>query len=145
MVALSGLGYEYTELDRPRKSCTKNPAKEVNGYLGEKSSEMKFDIKIMSQKKGSAGVGLCRSCLGGKQEIQRLGLCWTDAEFVSFIKNMSYKMWIRPLFHANSIIDWVANPYRAVEITTESQYDAESGYVWVVGVQKGGSELELYC
>lgn len=156
-LALQGQRYEYTELDRARKSCTaKKPAKKGDEYPDGQAYDMRFDMNIKNHHGEELGWAYATPSWVGNDSYQGGHVLLSDAlesdaesvESIDSAENhnpteMSYKISIRPFYHYNSSnnisspnLNWPVNPQGVVDITAEGLYDARNGHLCMVGCRK---------
>ncbi|XP_057791159.1 uncharacterized protein LOC131008289 [Salvia miltiorrhiza] len=156
--------YEYTEVDRATKSCTKKAAKKGDLYPDGQSPDMRFDMNIKNGKGQELAWASATPLWVGNDSYQG-GDGWGNLvevqpiEAVSYAEStavrkrdsttfsptkISYNIRINPYYIATSSnnnitspsLDWPVDPYSRVEITAEGVYDATNGHLCMVGCRK---------
>ncbi|KAA8523899.1 hypothetical protein F0562_010322 [Nyssa sinensis] len=170
MVGVPGLKYEYTEIERVRKSCPmKNPVKNKGvRYPSGFSYEMRFDMSLKDSK-GKYSWGNAVPIFVGDQFYERyrlispmqedsIGVVEEASEIVesSVIEtnsnysgplNISYKISFTPLA-GDKLGDGIfpynfsLSPNGQVEISAEGIYNADTGHLCMVGCKKVGSDIQ---
>ncbi|KAI3466117.1 hypothetical protein Pfo_022780 [Paulownia fortunei] len=160
VVAFPGLRYEYTELDRVGRSCpVKKPVKEGNTYPDAHSYDMRFDMSVKNSKGEQFAWGYATPLSVGNDLYERnnmvvavdsMGL-ESAAGFTAFSEpenssntspsNISYKISINPFSQVKfgnwfPTVNWSMNVQHQVEIAAEGVYNAETGYLCMVGCRK---------
>ncbi|CAI9784212.1 unnamed protein product [Fraxinus pennsylvanica] len=124
---LPGLKYEYTELDRVRKSCSMKKAVRMEGmqYPDGHSYDKRFDM--------SSDAGYETIAKADKRTNDPL--------------NISYKLSFNPSSVAKlggwfSPLNLSMSPQGQVEITAEGLYDDETGHLCMLGCRKLSSSTQ---
>ncbi|KAL0406811.1 UNVERIFIED_CONTAM: hypothetical protein Slati_3995000 [Sesamum latifolium] len=158
LVVFPWLRYEYTELERARGSCpVKKPGKKGSEYPDGHSYDMRFDMSVKNAKGKQFAWGSAVPVSVGDQLYATRNMfiavdSMASAPGVAAISepessankgplNISYRISINPypevepsdLFRA---LNRSLNLQHLVEITAEGVYNAETGYLCMVGCRK---------
>ncbi|KAA8526833.1 hypothetical protein F0562_008938 [Nyssa sinensis] len=153
MAGISGLRYEYTEIDKVRRSCPmkKKPVKKRGKrYPGEFSYDMRFDMLVKNSRGKFAWGSAVPISVGGQfyepspvtiwgsalenAAVERTPVVKADPGYSGTL-NISYKISI-----SSSNLSLSSNGH--VEISAEGIYDAKTGYLCMVGCRKLGSYIQ---
>ncbi|KAK8676881.1 hypothetical protein V6N13_142440 [Hibiscus sabdariffa] len=153
-IQLQGLKYEYTEMDKVKKSCPeKNPRTRSSGgqYPDGYSGDMGFSMSILNGSKGNIGRGSSDPLAVGDQPYQRFPFLipsssskpknpGVESNSSSGSLNISYN--IRITLHSSSEfypslnpVNKSSNEYTQTEIwiSAEGIYDTATGSLCMVG------------
>ncbi|XP_057512843.1 uncharacterized protein LOC130794915 [Actinidia eriantha] len=142
-IRVSGLKYEYTEIDNIRKSCTKKtPDKRKEGtYPDGHSFDMRFDMTVQNSKGQVAWGYTSPLSVGGKiYEFYEHHRFVRPADSVvqanntqSAILNISYIISFRPasVFKLGGVV----SSTKTFEISAEGTYNAKTGVLCMIGCQ----------
>ncbi|KAL0293549.1 UNVERIFIED_CONTAM: hypothetical protein Sangu_3235900 [Sesamum angustifolium] len=158
LVVFPWLRYEYTELERARGSCpVKKPGKNGSEYPDGHSYDMRFDMSVKNAKGKQFAWGFAMPVSVGDQLYEtRNMLIAVDSMasapgFAAISEpetsantgplNISYRISINPYPEVESsdvfrALNRSMNLQHAVEITAEGVYNAETGYLCMVGCRK---------
>lgn len=139
VLAFEGLRYEYTEIDRVKELCTMKKKKNKGyKYPNANSHAMRFDLTIKDSKGGECGWGYAKpisveNAIFEVISVSQRGMFRPK----NALMNISYKIMINRFHQSNTNCSLRAlNLDGKVEITAEGMYDAETGYLCMVGCRK---------
>ncbi|XVE50262.1 hypothetical protein DITRI_Ditri01bG0147900 [Diplodiscus trichospermus] len=155
-IQLQGLKYEYTEMDKVKKSCLKkDPTRNSGGkYPDGYSRDMGFSISIKDSK-GRKGWGSSDPLAVGDQPYQKFPSLIPSSSSMPVntgvesntsrsLLNISYKIRITiPSSESKSRLDPFnrsPNAYQEIQISAEGLYDAETGNLCMIGCRDLRSE-----
>ncbi|KAK4420358.1 hypothetical protein Salat_1986100 [Sesamum alatum] len=157
VVAYPWLRYEYTELDRARGSCpVKKPGKKRNLYPDGRSYDMRFDMSVKNAKGEQFAWGFAVPISVGNKLYETrsmfVAMAPESAPGIAAIYdpetsskngplNISYRISINPFPDVKPsnllrALNRSMNLQHLVEITAEGVYNAETGYLCMVGCRK---------
>ncbi|WRX29506.1 Protein of unknown function DUF2921 - like 4 [Theobroma cacao] len=154
MEGVPGLKYEYTEMEKVKKSCPrKKPAtRKVESYpTGHNSIDMKFDMFVKTSE-GKTGWGFAVPfSVGGqlyKQALYLMGVPPSSRPVRTVLDgpvNISYEIGItiRPVPEVDGGGVLFNITKEKVDITAEGIYDADTGALCMVGCRKIRSKDQL--
>ncbi|XVE50260.1 hypothetical protein DITRI_Ditri01bG0147700 [Diplodiscus trichospermus] len=159
-IQLQGLKYEYTDMDKVKKSCQKkNPTwNSRRNYPDGYSRDMGFRISIKASK-GRKGWGSSKPLAVGDQPYQKFPFLIPSSSSMPINPgvesntshsslNISYKISITlPSSESKSRLDSFkqsSNGYQETRISAEGFYDAETGTLCMVGCRDLRSENKSY-
>ncbi|OMO55633.1 hypothetical protein CCACVL1_27141 [Corchorus capsularis] len=133
----SGLKYEYTEMERVKKSCPrKKPVRkreEISYASAYNSIDMEFEISVKTSE-GKTGWGSAVPVSVGDRLYNRYSInpvgVRTEVEYGPI--NISYEIGIRLFYNLTS------EGEKLMKITAEGIYDSETGFLCMVGCRKIG-------
>lgn len=157
-VGVPGLKYEYTELDKVRKLCSRKSVKKGETYPNGHSYEMRFDMTVRTSK-GNFGWGYAVPIFIGNESFEQYPVAvspsssWGDyaeialepaAEVNNAPLNVSYRISLSPEYDVkmgggSSVSNLSLSPNGQIEISAEGVYDAGTGQVCMVGCRNVGS------
>ncbi|KAG8364942.1 hypothetical protein BUALT_Bualt18G0051100 [Buddleja alternifolia] len=153
-----GLRYEYTELDKAKRSClVKKNVKKGEIYPDGHSYDMKFDMSVKNSKGEQFAWGYASPLFVGN-ELYEMNNRLIEADSVGTVSdtgfavisepernavplNISYKISINPFPHAKfgnslSTLNLSRNIQGQIEINAEGVYRSETGHLCMVGCRK---------
>ncbi|KAL3631416.1 hypothetical protein CASFOL_024400 [Castilleja foliolosa] len=157
LVSFPDLRYEYSELGRAKKLCpVKKPTKKGNIYPDGHSYDMRFDMSVKSSKGEEIAWGFAKPVSVGNDLYDRnnmvagvystLSDAFAPTSFSEPVRstniaptNISYKITIHPS-KANFVNLFpnlkLSREFQLLDITAEGVYNAENGYLCMVGCGK---------
>lgn len=154
VVPFPGPKYEYTEMDRVRKSCERKAAKKKgNIYPDGLSYNMRFDMSI-KDRKGDLSWGYASPLFVGNDPYQSNDMVVAMSPSVSAVAdailepvnkspvNISYRISIdtyHQLINSSSwlpVLNMPTDLHHQIEMTAEGVYSAETGDLCMVGCRK---------
>ncbi|XVE50263.1 hypothetical protein DITRI_Ditri01bG0148000 [Diplodiscus trichospermus] len=155
-IQLQGLKYEYTEMDKVKKSCPKkDPTRNSKGkYPDGYSMDMAFSVSIKDSK-GRKGWGSSEPLAVGDQPYQKFPFLTPSSSSIPIntsvesntshsLLSISYKISIT--LHSSESksrldpFNQSSNTYQEIQISAEGLYDAETGNLCMVGCRDLRSE-----
>ncbi|KAL8510274.1 hypothetical protein ACS0TY_017181 [Phlomoides rotata] len=149
-----GPKYEFTEMDRVRKSCERKAVKKKGGiYPDGLSYNMRLDMSIKNMK-GDLAWGYATPIFVGNDSYQSNDMVFATMSPSSSIVaeailqpvnispvNISYRISINPVHQLNSsswipVLNMSTNLNHQVELTAEGVYTSETGDLCMVGCRK---------
>lgn len=155
-VNFPGLRYEYSEMDRVRKSCPpKKKKKKGSTYPDGHSYDMRFDLLVKSPDGDEIGWGSASPLSIGNDlyESSRIfGVLppTVQPELEPIISssplNISYRINIHHFLPVNNSRNGSDIPRDRMEITAEGVYDSDTGYLCMVGcIRKSTNSTSVDC
>ncbi|CAL5335939.1 unnamed protein product [Camellia sinensis] len=147
MVGVSGLRYNYTQMERVRKSCpmnNNNPVKRKGErYPEAKSYDMRLHNMRIKDSKGKNAWGTAYPVLVGDESYEDNSMVvFSSVRDESEMEakrsytgplNISY---VISIYHISSLTNLASNPLNILQISAEGVYDEETGNLCMVGCTK---------
>ncbi|KAJ6347849.1 hypothetical protein OIU76_004359 [Salix suchowensis] len=133
-VGIPGSKYEYTVVDKARKSCTEKQPRKSKGkrHPDANSNDMRFDMAVRNSKRRRIGWGSSEPIAVGDQVVRRNRYVMSSRSGAAYSPVKGKNNHSIPMSISYSM-SFQLNESTYVEVFSEGIYDAETGKLCMVG------------